>query len=85
MPMASGVASRSARNDVTAVPKRKLAAPYASRPTTGFQTSCQTNAMPNFEMDGRAPSTAFQAMSRTSAVAPVAAAPAIACSSTSPR
>jgi hypothetical protein len=76
---------RSAKKEVMTVPKRKLAAPYASRPVTGFQTSCQMKAMPNFVIDGLAPSTTFQTMSATSAVAPAAAAPANPCSRKSPK
>jgi len=75
-PMASGVASASAKSDVIAVRNRKLPAPKASLPTTGFHTACVMKCRPNFAIAGLAPSTTFQAIRRTSAVAAAAASPA---------
>jgi hypothetical protein len=76
---------RRAKNDVMTVPKRKLAAPYASRPVTGFQTSWTRKPSPNFEIERCAPSTTFQTMSPTRTVAPSAAVPASPCRRRSPR
>src|SRR5258706_2919390 len=84
-PIASGAASARAKSDVIAVPKRKLAAPKTAGPTTGFQATWVTKCRPNFAIAGLAPSTTFQAIKRTSTVAPAAAAPATSCSKRSPK
>ena len=51
IPIASGVASRSAKNDVMTVPKMKLPAPKSSWPTTGFHAMRVTKPRPYFESD----------------------------------
>src|ERR1700674_704808 len=84
-PIASGAASASAKSDVTAVPNRKLAAPKASLPTTGFHTSRVMKCKPYFTIAGLAPSTTFQAIKKTSTVAAAAANPATSCRSKSPK
>src|ERR1700730_6032397 len=84
-PIASGVARASAQNDVMAVPNRKLAAPKASRPTTGFHTACVMKCRPYLAIAGRAPSTTFHAIKKTSTVAAAAASPAMSCRSKSPK
>ncbi len=76
IPIASGAARMSAPSEVIAVPKRKLPAPYSSRPSTGFQATRVTNARPYLLIAGQAASKTFQIISPTRTVTASAAAPA---------
>src|SRR6478672_3737545 len=84
-PIARGAASASAISDVIAVPNRKLAAPNASFPMTGFQAMRVMKCRPNFVTDGQAPSISFHVMSPTRTTAAAAAAPAIPWRTRSPK